>query len=124
MSTTAELKSSTIKEFFHRARATAEALDEGKPIKAGITITFEDPEDFARFMSRERLRIVRFIREHPGSVKEIARGVRRKPDAVAKDISILHKAGLVRVCKVKNPRHGLMNYVEPVADRVTLETVI
>ena len=124
MSTTAEIKSGTIKGFLRRARAAARALDAGEPLEAGITITFENPDDFARFVSRERLRIVRFVRKNPGSVKEIARGVRRTPEAVAKDIRILREAGLVRVRKIKNPKHGIMNYIEPIADSVRLETVI
>jgi hypothetical protein len=43
---------------------------------------------------------------------------------VAKDILLLKNAGIVRVYKVKNPKHGNMNFVEPVSKEVRLEAVI
>jgi len=118
------IKTGTATEFFRRAGAAAKALDEGKPVKDGITISFERPEEMLRFMSARRLRLLRAVRKQPGSIKELALSVHRKPDAVAKDLRLLSDAGLVMIRKIPNTKHGTMNYVEPVGDEVKLEAVV
>jgi len=65
-----------------------------------ITISFAKPEDVLRFMTERRLRLLRAVRKHPGSIKELASSVHRKPDAVAKDLRLLEEAGLVIIRKV------------------------
>jgi predicted transcriptional regulator len=118
------VKTGTLDDFFARGRAIARDLDAGKKIKGRVTLTFEKADDMVRMLTAARIRLVQAIRENPGTYKTIARAVHRRPAAVAKDILVLKKAGIVRVYKVKNPNHGTMNYVEPVSKEVKLEAVI
>ncbi len=118
------IKTSTTIDFFRRARATAKALDAGKQITGGITISFAKPEEMLRFMTERRIRLLRAVRKHPGSIKDLASSVHRKPDAVAKDLRLLKEAGLVMIRKVPNSKHGTMNFIEPVGDEVKLEAVV
>jgi len=55
----------------------------------------------ARMLTVSRIRLVKAIRENPGTYKTIASAVHRRPAAVAKDILPLKNAGIVRVYKVK-----------------------
>ena len=119
-----KIKSGSTEEFFSRGKAIAKDLDAGKPVKGGVTLTFEKADDMARMLTVARIRLVKAIRENPGTYKTIARAVHRQPAAVAKDIQLLKNAGIVRVYKVKNPKHGYMNFVEPVSEEVRLEAVI
>lgn len=118
------IKTGTADEFFSRARATAKVLDAGKSVKGGVTISFEKPEEMLRFLSERRLKLLRAVRNRPGSIKELASSVHRKPDAVAKDLRLLNEAGLIVIRKVPNAKHGTMNYIEPVSDEVRLEAVV
>jgi len=52
------IKTSTTKDFFRRARATAKALDAGKPIAGGITISFAKPEEMLCFMSERGVEFI------------------------------------------------------------------
>ena len=119
-----KIKTGTAEEFFSRGKAIAKDIDAGKPIEGGVTLSFEKADDMARMLTVARIRLVKAIRENPGTYKSIARAVHRRPAAVAKDILLLKNAGIVRVYKVKNPKHGNMNFVEPVSKEVRLEAVI
>ena len=118
------VKTGSTDDFFTRGKEIAKDLDAGKPIKGRVTLTFEKADDLAQILTIPRIRLVQAIRENPGTYKSIARIVRRRPEAVAKDVHVLKKAGIVRVYKIKNPRHGTMNFVEPVGKAVKLEAVI
>ncbi len=118
------VKTGTTEEFFTRGRAIAKHIDAAKPVKGRVTLTFENADDLAQVLTVTRIRLVKAIRENPGTYKSIARMVHRRPEAVAKDIQVLQGVGIVHVYKVKNPSHGTMNYVEPVGKEVKLQAVI
>lgn len=111
-------------DFFARGREVARALDAGDTPRGGMRLTFEDPKDFSRLINERRIEIMRMVRGKPGSITDIAEGLGRNRDAVARDLRQLEDAGLVLVKKITNPQHGQMNWVEPISDEVILEARI
>jgi predicted transcriptional regulator len=77
-----------------------------------LTIAFEDPVDFARFLSPVRVTLIEEVKRSPNSVSALAKRLRRDVSAVRRDVKKLEEAGLVRVVTAKNPGHGKMRIVE------------
>jgi len=62
-----------------------------------------DDEDIAALFTKERLRLIRLIRERSfSSISELARKVRRDVSRVKKDLGLLEKHGIVHLTRDKN----------------------
>ena len=105
------IKTGTTEEFFLRGKAIAKNLDAGKPVEGGVTLTFEKADDMARMLTVARIRLVKAIRENPGTYKSIARAVHRRPAAVAKDILLLKNAGIVPLSLGYKQSHYLLRFI-------------
>ena len=105
----------TADEFFKRGREMAKALDAGRPVASALRITFERPEDLARFLSPKRLELFRAVRERAGTIGDFSLRLTRSRGSLSKDLRLLEAAGLVTMTKVENPRHGRMKLIEPVS---------
>ena len=92
-----KIKTGTTEEFFSRGRVIAKDIGAGKSIKGEVILTFEKADDMARMLTVARIRLVKAIRENPGTYKTIARAVHRRPAAVAKDILLLKKYQLNKI---------------------------
>ncbi|MHB8166006.1 MAG: HVO_A0114 family putative DNA-binding protein [Sulfuricella sp.] len=121
---TVTVKAGNVAEFFKRGREVAKLADAGQLIPPSRFIGFEDPVALAAVMTSRKLKIIRAVRATPGGVSVIAKKVGRQETAVARDIRQLAKVGVLRVRKVKNPGHGVMNFVEPAADEIELRATI
>ncbi len=110
----------TADEFFRRGLKLAKAVDAGERIEPSITISFESADEFALLLSEKRTRLVTVVRDNPGTVNEIAARVHRSRDAVAKDIYVLTNAGILKIFKIMNPKHGEMNIIKPATKKVRL----
>ena len=117
------IKTGNIEGFFKRGREVARLADQGKPIPAERVITYEDPEDLARILTRAKIALFRVIKERPGSITDIAGRLKRDRSAVKRDIDDLEKAGLVSVAEKASPGHGRLKEVCAVADKVVLTAV-
>lgn len=113
-----------IDAFFERGRALARRLDTGDRVPDSVVITFERTRDFLEVMTPQRHRVMEWVKHHPGTIREIARGLRRNPDAIRKDVRMLADHGILNVTKRKNPGHGVVNWIEPVAERIELRASI
>lgn len=62
-----------------------------------------DDREIAQIFTRERLRLIRLIREQAfASISELARQVKRDVSRVKKDLKILEKHGLIHLSRDKN----------------------
>lgn len=107
-----------------RALKRARKLDRREPIKAEITITFDDPLAMMEVLTPERLRLVKQVRTKSRSITALAISLDRDPKSVRRDVVKLERAGVVRTRAEVNPGHGRARIVEPVAREYRLTAVI
>ena len=114
------LRTGSTEDFFDRLRGHAETLDRGETLPAGITITFEDPEDLLEVLTAERVRLLRRVKQQSQQVSALAAELKRDVRAVSRDVSLLEKAGLLRTSYQANPGHGRLRIVESIAQEYKL----
>ena len=117
----------TVEEFFRDAYEEAEKLDRGELLKAEIRITFEDPLEMLQALSAQRMRVIKTVRKHHATnptVTSLAAMLRRDRKAVSRDVQVLESLGLLRTVTKRNPGHGTMKVVEPLAQRYHLTATI
>ena len=114
----------TAREFFERGRKYARHARSGKRLLESRLITFEDPADMMRVLSPAKLKLLRAVRAHPGSIGSLASRLGRDRSAVTREIAQLQRFGLVHVAEEVLPGHGRMKKVSPVAGEIRLEAVI
>ena len=114
----------TAEEFFERSLGRARKLDRGETIATEMRLTFEDPADFLRTMTTQRVRVLYAVRKKPAAVSELALRLKRDRTAVKRDVKILTSLGLVRTHEETNPGHGRRKIVEPLASRYELVATI
>ncbi len=108
----------------NRSLARARLLDKGERIKPERRITFETAEDMLACLTPHRLRVIEAARQRPQSVTDLAASVSRNRSSVQRDITVLSKAGLLRLSKRSNPGHGRVQIVEAIAEHFTLTAVV
>jgi predicted transcriptional regulator len=118
--TKVHLRIGSTEDFFDRLRERAEKMDRGEVLPAGITITFEDPEDMLEVLTSERVRLLRKVKGKSQQISALATGLKRDVRAVSRDVSVLENAGLLRTRYEVNPGHGRLKMVESVAQEYKL----
>lgn len=119
------VKTGTVEEFFANAKATMRAADKGETIKARCaTLTFVDPAEMLHFLSAAKIKLINNIRNHPDSITNIAKAVKRNRAAVYRDVHEMEKFGLVKAHEEINPGHGKHKIIELVAPTLKLEALI
>ena len=107
-------------EFFERSSRRARQLDAGEKLAPELRLTFEDPADFLRALTTQRVRVLHAVRKGPAAVLDLAATLGRDRTAVKRDVKILTSLGLVRTREETNPGHGRRKIVEPLAARYEL----
>jgi predicted transcriptional regulator len=119
------IRTDGVEGFFKRAHETARKLDSKEPIAAETVITFEDSDAMWRCLTPQRTRLIKFVKGSNGTpITDLALQLRRPRRAVDRDVSFLESTGLVRTSFKKNPGHGHIKIVEPVAHKYQLTTVL
>ena len=119
------IRTDGVEGFFRRAHETARKLDNKEPIAAETVITFEDAADMWRCLTPQRTRLIKFVKGSKGTpITHLALQLKRPRRAVDRDINFLESTGLVRTCFKKNPGHGRIKIVEPVAHKYQLTTTL
>ena len=114
----------TAREFFERGRTYARRARTGARLPQSRLISFEDPADMMRILSPAKLKLLRAVKAHPGSIGSLASRLGRDRSAVTREVAQLQRLGLVRVAEAVLPGHGRMKKVSAVAGEIRLEAVI
>jgi predicted transcriptional regulator len=117
--------SSGAEGFFKRARVHAKALDRGEKIPSEIVIAFENPADFLRMITSEKMRLLHLLRDEGESpISALAARLRRNRRAVSRDVNSLKEHGLVKTRYVTNSGHGRNLMVTRAARRLELKAAL
>ena len=121
-----KVKTGTVKEFFANAREVMREADKGKAVKARCaTLTFVEPAEMLHFLSAAKIKLINSIRNHPDSITNIAKVIKRTYSAVRRDIHEMESVGIVKTHEEINPAgHGKHKIVELVASTLKLEAYI
>jgi predicted transcriptional regulator len=113
-----------VKGFFDRARGHARKLDRGEELPPEITVSFENVSDMVRVLSAQRVRLLHVAREKAVSMSDLAADLGRDPRAIARDVELLERFGLLQSRYEKNPGHGRQRIVESRASTYHLVATI
>ncbi|MDD5006954.1 MAG: hypothetical protein PHU49_01420 [Syntrophorhabdaceae bacterium] len=92
-------------ELFSEANAVWERAGRGGKVKRHEGLYFENLEAMRRVLTENRLRILKVIKkEHPSSVYELAKILKRDFKNTYNDVQILAELGLVDLKKTKEGR--------------------
>ncbi len=89
-----------------------------------MRVTFEDPADFLRALTAQRVRVLYAVRKKPAPVSDLAIVLKRDRTAVKRDVKILTSLGLVTIHEETNPGHGRRKIVGPLALKYELVATI
>jgi len=103
--------------FRKRSLKRARKLDRGELLEPEKILTFES----ARVLTRARLVVFRKVKEKEISITALATSLKRKREAVSRDVMALKNVGLVKVREVSNPGHGRVVMVSPAAKKILVE---
>ena len=107
-------------DLFNEVKGVWKRLEKGESMKRHEGISFENTEAMRKVLSEERLRILKTIkREHPKSIYELAKLLRRDIKNTFDDVQFLAQIGLVELKKTREGREKTtpkVNY-----DRILLE---
>jgi predicted transcriptional regulator len=110
--------------FFERGRKLARLADQGKAIPPSRLVAFEDIESLLHVLTTKRVLLLKQIKETPASISVLAKKLKRDRSAVARDIQILERFGVVRVTEKTLPGHGKQKWIAPVAGDIQLTAVL
>ncbi|MBI4687934.1 MAG: ArsR family transcriptional regulator [Nitrospirae bacterium] len=100
-------------EFISEAKEAMKAVAKGRIVKPKSVISFESLKTMRKFITDERLRILKAIRKYnPESIYELAKMLHRDAKNVTDDVHYLAGLGLLEIEKTKEGRHK----TKPVVD--------
>jgi predicted transcriptional regulator len=111
------------KELFDEVKDVWGKLERGEKVKKHQAIYFESLDVMRKVLTEERLKIVKAIRKnHPASIYELAKILRRDVKNTFDDVQFLAQAGLVELKKTKDIREKTTPKV--VYDKIVLEITV
>ena len=107
-------------EFINEAKGVMKKLSKGVNVRAKSIISFESLGVMRKFITDERLRILRTIKKyHPSSVYELAKILKRDIKNVSNDVNYLESIELLEVKKTNKGRSRSTPLVK--YDKILLE---
>ncbi len=98
-----EIKSE--EDFVDEAKDVMRKLSGGANVKAKSVISFESLSVMRKFLTDERLRILKAIKkQHPSSIYELAKILKRNNKNVSSDVKYLESIGLLEIKKSNKGR--------------------
>ena len=117
-----KVKTGTVEDFFSTVKNVMRSADERKSVNpTSATLTFVEPTEMLHFLSAAKIKLIRIIRNNPGTVTNIAKVIKRDRSSVNRDILELKKFGLVKIHEEVNPGHGKHKIVELISSHLKLE---
>lgn len=110
----------TIDEFIGEVKCEMRKAASGASIDPQSVISFESLKVMRKFITDERLKILKAIRKYkPGSIYELARILKRNTKNVSDDVHYLEEIGLLEIEKSKDGRKKTTPHVN--YDKMLLE---
>jgi len=100
-----------------RSLERAEKMSQGEPVEAQRIITFQDPLQMIECLTAQRIRLCQVVRKKRLSISTPAEELGRNRGSVTRDGNKLKKLGLLRLREEVNPGHGVVQIVEPAAQK-------
>lgn len=100
-----------------RSLKRATKREQGERLEAEKIITFADPLDMIECLTAQRVRICQVVRQKQLSISSLAEELGRNRGSVTRDVNKLKGFGLLRLREQVNPGHGVVQIVEPVAQK-------
>jgi predicted transcriptional regulator len=107
-----------------RSLERAEKMQKGERLEAERIITFEDPLLMIECLTAQRIRLYKVIRKKRLSISALAEELGRNRGSVTRDVNKLKKFGLLRLREQVNPGHGVVQIVEPVAEKFEMRIAL
>ena len=111
-------------EVMNHSLDRAAKLSGGEAIRTERRVTFETAEDLIAYLTPQRLRLIRMVREQPLSISALAASLERDRGAVSRDVRALRTAGLLKVKRAINPGHGAVQLVQARAKTLEVRAII
>ena len=110
----------------HKRRSLERAakLEKGERLEAEKIVTFADPLDMIECLTAQRVRICLVTRKKRLSISSLAEELGRNRGSVTRDVNKLKEFGLLRLREQVNPGHGVVQIVEPVAQKVEMRIAL
>ena len=103
-----------------RSLERAAKRESGERLEAERIITFADPLDMMECLTAQRVRLCQVVRKKRLSISALAEELGRNRGSVTRDVNKLKQFGLLRLREQVNPGHGVVQIVEPVAQKLEM----
>jgi predicted transcriptional regulator len=107
-----------------RSLELAEKMSQGEPVEAQRIITFQDPLQMIECLTAQRIRLCQVVRKKRLSISALAEELGRNRGSVTRDVNKLKKLGLLRLREEVNPGHGVVQIVEPAAQKFEMRIAL
>lgn len=107
-----------------RSLDRAMKMERGEKLEAERIFTFADPLDMIECLTAQRIRLCQVVRQKRLSISALAEELGRNRGSVTRDVNKLKKFGLLRLREEVNPGHGVVQIVEPAAQRFDLRATL
>jgi predicted transcriptional regulator len=107
-----------------RSLERARRRENGERLEAERIITFEDPLEMIECLTAQRIRLYQVVRKKRLSISALAEELGRNRGSVTRDVNKLKKFGLLRLREEVNPGHGVVQIVEPVAEKFEMRIAL
>jgi predicted transcriptional regulator len=107
-----------------RSLTRARERQRGAKLEAEKVLTFADPLDMMECLTAQRVRLCQTVRKKRLSISALAAELGRNRGSVTRDVNKLREFGLLRLREEVNPGHGIVQIVEPVAQRIEMRVVM
>ena len=125
MAKTLTIKIKSMGEALAGFRKPFKALEAGRRVARHEGVYFTSVEAARNLLTRNRLALLRAIRaQHPGSIYELAKTVKRDLKNVQQDLRILEEYGLIRMTPTRRTGGRRVKVPEALFDQIALRIAI
>jgi predicted transcriptional regulator len=99
-------------------------MEQGERLEPEKIITFANPLHMLECLTANRVRLCQVARKKRLSISALAEELGRNRGSVTRDVNKLRSFGLIRLREQVNPGHGVIQIVEPVAQRFDIRAAL